>query len=118
MELPQADQLFFSPVEWILVTPDNYEEVFAELGETGRPIVIFGLTDGGYEKLATNLSSLRSFVQQQQIIIAAYENYYKESEKALDAANAEIEETADEAESISDEKGDGLFSRFRGDNDE
>lgn len=121
MELPQADQLFFAPVEWILVTPDNYEEVFAKLGETGRPIVIFGLTDNGYEKLATNLSSLRSFVQQQQIIIAAYESYYKESEKALDAANAEIQETAEEAEAIQrqKERGEGgLLSRFRGNNNE
>jgi len=104
------------------VTPENYEDVFAKLGETGRPIVIFGLTDSGYEKLATNLSSLRAFVQQQQVIIAAYENYYKESEKALDAANAEIEETADEAEQIQEQKSDdgdsgGFFGRFRGNDD-
>lgn len=104
LELPKADQLFFKELEWILVTPDNYEEVFAKLSETGRPVVLFGLTDNGYETLATNLSSLRSFVQQQQIIIAAYENYYKESEKALDAANAEIMETAEEAESIKDQQ--------------
>ena len=120
LELPEADQLFFKPVEWILVTPDNYEEVFAKLGETGRPIVIFGLTDGGYETLATNLSSLRSFVQQQQIVIAAYENYYKESEKALDAANEEIAETAQEAESIKEGKKEspGFLDRLRGDGNE
>ena len=62
--------------------------------------MLFGLTDNGYEALATNLSSLRAFVQQQQIIIAAYERYYKESEEALDAANAEIQETAEEAKAI------------------
>ena len=103
LELPKADQLFFKEVEWVLITPDNYEEVFAKLSETGRPVVLFGLTDNGYETLATNLSSLRSFVQQQQIIIAAYESYYKNANEALDAANAEIAETAGEAEAIRDQ---------------
>jgi hypothetical protein len=100
LDLPKADELFFKKIEWVLITPDNYEEVFAKLGESGRPIVLFGLTDEGYGNLAMNLSSLRSYVQQQQIIIAAYEAYYKQSDKALDAANAEIAETADEAKQI------------------
>ena len=104
LELPKADELFFKEVNWVLITPDNYEEVFEKLSANGRPVVLFGLTDTGYENLATNLSSLRSFVQQQKIIIAAYESYYKESEKALDAANAEIAETADEAKQIRDQK--------------
>lgn len=121
LELPKADQLFFKQVEWILITPDNYEEVFAKLSETGRPVVLFGLTDNGYEALATNLSSLRSFIQQQQVIIAAYESYYKESNKALDAANAEIAETAEEAEAIKkqqEEDKPGLLDRLRGNDGE
>ena len=117
LELPKADQLFFKEMEWILITPDNYEEVFEKLSATGRPVVLFGLTDNGYETLATNLSSLRAFVQQQQIIIAAYESYYKQSEQALDAANAEIAETADEAKAIQDqnkeeEQQDSLFKKL------
>lgn len=115
LELPAADQLFFKTIDWILVTPDNYEQVFEKLNETGKPIVIFGLTDSGYENLATNLSGLRAYVQQQQVIIAAYENYYKESSSALDAANAEIEETANEAEAIrevSTKKKSGFLDRF------
>lgn len=121
LELPKADELFFKEVSWVLITPDNYEEVFEKLSANGRPVVLFGLTDVGYENLATNLSSLRSFVQQQQIIIAAYESYYKKSEKALDAANNEIQETAEEAEAIQRQKkrGEGgLLSRFRSNNNE
>jgi hypothetical protein len=108
LELPDADQLFFKEVSWVLVTPDNYEQVFEKLSVNGRPIVIFGLTDRGYENLSTNLSSLRAYVQQQQVIIAAYEAYYKESDDALDAANAEIAETAEEAKSIQDQKTENL----------
>lgn len=119
LELPKADQLFFKEVEWVLITPDNYEEVFAKLSETGRPVVLFGLTDNGYETLATNLSSLRSFVQQQQIIIAAYESYYKNANEAIDAANAEIAETAGEAKAIKDQQENkpNLIERLTGKDD-
>ena len=119
LELPNADELFFSKVEWILITPDNYEEVFEKLSATGRPVVLFGLTDNGYEALAKNLSSLRAYIQQQQVIIAAYDAYYKESEKALDAANAEIAETADEAKAIKEQQEDkpNLIERLTGKDD-
>jgi ribosomal protein S20 len=38
-----------------------------------------------------NFSAIRSYIQQQQAIIAAYENYYKNANEALDAANSEID---------------------------
>jgi hypothetical protein len=115
LELPKADQLFFRQVEWVLITPENYEEVFDRLSERGRPVVLFGLTDDGYENIATNLSALRMYIQQQQIIIAAYENYYKESNQALDAANAEINQTAEEANAIKnqEERKPSFFNRIR-----
>ena len=73
-------------VKWVLITPENYEEVFAELGKDGRPVVLFGLTDKGYENLGLNLSDLRAYIQQQQAIMAAYQSYYVASERALDDA--------------------------------
>ena len=45
-----------------------------------------------------NISSIRALIQQQATIISAYENYYQSANKALDDANAEINETAAEAE--------------------
>jgi len=86
LELPQADELRLREVEWVLITPENAEEVFAEAEESGRPIVFFGLTDEGYENLGLNISDIRAFIQQQQTIIAAYENYYEKSQQALDGA--------------------------------
>lgn len=91
--LPKADRLQSRPVEWIIITPENYEEVFAKIEKEGKPMVLFGLTDKGYEHLALNLSDIRAFIQQQQAIIAAYEGYYQEAEKAIEEANKEIEET-------------------------
>lgn len=88
--LPYADPINTRDVQWIIITPENYEKVFADLAKTGQPIVLFGLTDKGYENLSLNLSDIRAYIQQQQAIILAYEGYYKQSNAAIDAANAEI----------------------------
>ena len=73
-------------VEWVVITKDNYKEVFEKLAKTGRPIAVFGLTDQGYANLGLNLSDIRAYVQQQQAIIAAYERYYKEADEKLNEA--------------------------------
>ena len=89
--LPDADALRMKDVNWILITPENFEEKVAEIQKSGRPVVFFALTDAGYENLAMNFSSIRAFIQQQKAIIVAYENYYKNANEALDAANSNIE---------------------------
>ena len=88
--LPYADPVKTRDVEWIVITPENYEQVFNDLAKKGKPIVLFGLTDKGYENLSLNLSDIRAYIQQQQAIILAYEGYYKQSNAAIDAANEEI----------------------------
>tara|TARA_B110000503_G_C7044953_1_gene369829 strand:+ start:553 stop:873 length:321 start_codon:yes stop_codon:yes gene_type:complete len=81
--LPNASELNMREVKWVLITPDNYQKVFEELGNSGRPVVLFGLTDKGYENLGLNLSDLRAYIQQQKAIMAAYEAYYKSADQAL-----------------------------------
>ena len=96
--LPDADGIRMKDVEWVLITPENFEEKVAEIQATGRPVVFFALTDEGYENISMNFSSIRAYIQQQQAIIAAYENYYKNANEALDAANSNIEGAAAEVE--------------------
>ena len=86
LELPSADEIRMRDVEWQLITPKNAEDIFAEAEESGRPVVFFALTDQGYENLGLNISDIRGFIQQQQLIIGAYENYYEESQKTLEGA--------------------------------
>lgn len=97
--LPNVDQLRMKEVQWVLITPDNFEEKVAEIEKTGRPVVLFALTDEGYENISMNFSSIRAFIQQQKAIIAAYENYYKNANEALDEANAEIDGVKSSVES-------------------
>lgn len=100
--LPNADVLRMKEVEWILLTPENFEEKVAELSKNGRPIVFFALTDAGYENLSMNFSSIRAFIQQQKAIIVAYENYYKNANEALDKANANIDGAREQVEAQQD----------------
>ena len=86
LTLPNADEVNLRDVEWRLVTEDNFDSQIEEIRESGRPVVFFALTDKGYENLSLNISDIRALVQQQEAIIAAYKNYYTESQKALDGA--------------------------------
>lgn len=92
--LPKPDTIQTRPVEWTVITPDNAKEVFEKIKATGRPVTFFALTEKGYEALALNLNDLRTFIQQLQTIIVAYENYYAQSTAALDEANRRMKNQA------------------------
>jgi len=72
--VPSVDQIQLRDVKWIIITPENVDEVFASMsGE----MVLFAVTTSGYEALALNLSDVRAMIQQQQRIIALYKNSYR-----------------------------------------
>lgn len=96
--LPDADEVRMRDVKWMLITPENAEAVFEELRNSGNSVVLFGLTADGYENISLNLSDIRAFLQQQQSIIGAYENYYESADEAIDEANKEIEKINKEKE--------------------
>ncbi|MEK9894855.1 MAG: hypothetical protein VW518_00330 [Burkholderiaceae bacterium] len=102
LTLPQADELRNLPVEWIVITPENFENQVAKL--EGRPVVFFALTDEGYANLGLNISSIRAYIQQQQAIILAYQNYYTSANETIEKANKEIAETAAEGNAEPEEK--------------
>lgn len=96
--LPPTQQLNLKEVKWIVITEENAAEVFAKLKEDKLDAAIIGLSDDGYETLALNISDIMAALQQQKAIIAAYKNYYEESEQALQNANAQIEGAQAEVE--------------------
>lgn len=73
--VPSVDQLILRPVSWIIITPDNIDEKFAQI-QSGE-LVFFALTAEGYENIALNLSDIRALVAQQQQIIAIYKNQFR-----------------------------------------
>ena len=85
--VPQAEVLKLKELEWIVITEDNVAEVWQRLTEKKVDVVLFGITDEGYEVMARNMSDIMAHIEQQKAIIAAYKNYYEESEQAIDQAN-------------------------------
>jgi hypothetical protein len=77
LTLPDVDKLTSRTVKWIIVTPDNVNEVFAKLEKDGTDLALFAITDNGYENLSLNMADIIKLIKQQQSIIAAYKNYYE-----------------------------------------
>lgn len=79
--VPDTDNLKTRNVEWVVITPDNVEQVFKDLEERGMSIVLFAITDEGYENLSLNFADTLKLIQQQKSIIAAYQRYYEAEEQ-------------------------------------
>jgi hypothetical protein len=74
-----------SPIEpinfkWIVITPENAEDVWKKLEEQGSDLVLFAVTDEGYEALSINMVQIRNHIDKQHTILLKYREYY-ESEK-------------------------------------
>ena len=70
--LPRARE-----IEWIIVTPENAPAVWQRLRDANTDVVVFALTDDGYETLALTMAELRNFIAQQRGIIMKYREYYE-----------------------------------------
>lgn len=67
-------------IKWIIITPENAEEVFKKLKEQNADLVLFGLTDDGYEQLALSMAEIRNYIASQKAIIVKYREYYEPSQ--------------------------------------
>ena len=62
LNLDMPETLSLEPLEWIIITPDNAEEVWAKLGEDPKgEVVLFALNETGYELLAKNYASILAY---------------------------------------------------------
>jgi hypothetical protein len=77
LELPSVDVLSSRKIKYIVVTPENVADVWKELENSKTDLVLFALTDNGYENLSLNVADIIKLVKQQQAIIIAYQQYYE-----------------------------------------
>ena len=78
LNLDMPDTLSLEPLEWIIITPDNAEEVWAKLGEDPKgEVVLFALNETGYELMAINYASIRTALAEHRNVIIAYRDYYE-----------------------------------------
>ena len=77
LDLPDPETPIVNELDWIIITSDNAEEVFAKLKEKNIDPVLFGLTDDDYETLAVNFAQIRAYMIKQKITLDQYREYYE-----------------------------------------
>jgi len=77
LNIPDPSPLKGRSTKWIVVTPENVEEVWERLREEKVDLVLFAITDEGYEELALTMAELRNFIATQRSIIIKYREYYE-----------------------------------------
>ena len=75
-------------LQWIIITSENSDEVFAKLEAAGIDPVIFGLTDKDFELLAKNFARIRNQLKLTNDLLDKYKEYYEpELEKKIGENN-------------------------------
>ena len=85
--LPESEIVNMKDVDYIVVTKENVNEVWAELEASGKSIVLFALTADGYENLALNNADIIRYLSEQRAVVVAYKEYYEKADKAIGDAN-------------------------------
>jgi len=67
-------------VQWFVVTPENVDAVFLDLKKKKYNLVLFGLTDDGYEGLSMNIKKKKKYIIEQNAQLKAYKDYYEPKE--------------------------------------
>lgn len=75
--VPTVDEFNARELEWITITPENINSVWADLQESGEEVVLIAVTPQGIRNLTLNMADLLKLVQQQKKIIISYQNYYE-----------------------------------------
>ena len=96
--LPQSEIVNMKDVDYIIVTQENVEEVWAELEASGKSVVLFALTSDGYENLALNNADIIRYLSEQKAVVLAYKEYYEKADKAIGDANDTAGDAKEDAE--------------------
>ena len=82
LNLSEPEAAKMEKIQWVIITSENAEEVFAKLKEQGKDPVLFGSSDEDYELLSKNFNQIRAYMIKQRQIIDQYKEYYEGDKKA------------------------------------
>ncbi len=110
LDTPQVRDLDLNKIEWFVVTPENIDQVFVELKDQRKDVVLFALTDDGYKAISLNLAQIRELLNQQKAIIDAYKEYYDRTQNAIDNQREDYNKKLQDTISSNKTKSDFSFS--------
>ena len=77
LSTPELPIIKLQEPKWIIVTPENVDQVFKDLEEKKYSLALVAITDDGYENISINTAKLLARIIEQRKIIALYKNYYE-----------------------------------------
>jgi hypothetical protein len=86
VDLPKVAPLTMEPIQWYVVTPENFEEMQKKFKENGVPPAFFSLDERGYGNIAVNMAKIRSYILQQKAVIDELQKYYQPSPPVVQVA--------------------------------
>ena len=78
LNIADPEPLQLEHIEWVIVTRDNIEEVWAQIEADNKGVALFALRHGDYERLALNIADIRKLIGEYVIILKQYKEYYEE----------------------------------------
>ena len=78
LNIADPEPLQLEHIEWVIVTRDNIEEVWAQIEADKKGVALFALRHGDYERLALNIADIRAVIGEYVIILKRYREYYEE----------------------------------------
>ena len=78
LNIPNPEPLNLDHVEWIIVTEENINEVWAQIQADNEGVALFALRHGDYEQLALNIADIKKLSGEYVIILKQYKEYYEE----------------------------------------
>jgi len=76
-EIPLPSPVKMQPIQWVLITDKNYDEVMQSVKDDRGLIFLVALDETGYKNLSLNNANMLRFIREQKSVIAAYKNYYE-----------------------------------------
>lgn len=73
LNAPDPDPIIIDDVEWIVVTPQNAQEILKQNGN-----VLFAVAQEDYKRLNNNTLKIAHYIKQATATINAYRNYYEQ----------------------------------------
>jgi hypothetical protein len=89
LNLEQPAPLRITGPTWMIVTPENIDSIWQELKKNNIDLVLFAVTDNGYEQLSIGYAEIRNLINEQRIIISKYKEYYETTKPV--SANTAVE---------------------------
>jgi hypothetical protein len=82
--VPSIDVLNLNSIEWLVVTPENYNSVLARLRDNGEELVLYAVTSTGYINIVSNSADMLKTIEQQKTVIGVYKRWSANSDTYWD----------------------------------